>query len=133
MDGSREALETMSRLLPATGVTGWLPTTMTSSETAISQALSAIREARGRVPGAEILGANLEGPFISEKYKGAQKACHIRKACWELVEPFAGLIRILTLAPETLEDMDFISRCRRAGSSFPWGTVMPPGRRPPGP
>ena len=38
MDGSREALETMSRLLPATGVTGWLPTTMTSSETAISQA-----------------------------------------------------------------------------------------------
>ena len=28
MDGSREALETMSRLLPATGVTGWLPTTM---------------------------------------------------------------------------------------------------------
>lgn len=115
MDGSREALETMSRLLPATGVTGWLPTTMTSSETAISQALSAIREARGRVPGAEILGANLEGPFISEKYKGAQKACHIRKACWELVKPFAGLIRLLTLAPETLEDMDFISRCRRAG------------------
>lgn len=115
MDGTQEALRTMSRLLPSTGVTCWLPTTMTSGRGAITQALTAIREAQGTVAGAEILGANLEGPFISEKYKGAQKACHIRKASWELVEPFAGLIRILTLAPETLEDTDFISRCRQAG------------------
>ena len=115
MDGTQEALRTMSRLLPSTGVTGWLPTTMTSGREAITQALTAIRGAQGTVAGAEILGANLEGPFISEKYKGAQKACHIRKASWELVEPFAGLIRILTLAPETLEDTDFISRCHQAG------------------
>ena len=115
MDGTREALGAMSRLLPSTGVTGWLPTTMTSSGDAITRALSAIREARGRTTGAEILGANLEGPFISERYKGAQKACHIQKAHWDLVEPFTGLIRILTLAPETLTDMDFIPRCCRAG------------------
>lgn len=115
MDGTREALGAMSRLLPSTGVTGWLPTTMTSSGDAITRALSAIREARGRATGAEILGANLEGPFISERYKGAQKACHIQKAHWDLVEPFTGLIRILTLAPETLTDMDFIPRCCRAG------------------
>lgn len=115
MDGTQEALAVMSQLLPSTGVTGWLPTTMTSSEGAITQALSAIREAQDKVPGAEILGANLEGPFISEKYKGAQKACHIQKARWELVEPFADLIRILTLAPETLPEGDFIPRCRRAG------------------
>lgn len=115
MDGTQEALRTMSRLLPSTGVTGWLPTTMTASGEAITRALTAIREARGTVDGAEILGANLEGPFISEKYKGAQKACHIQKAHWGLTAPFADLIRILTLAPETLEDTDFISRCCQAG------------------
>lgn len=111
MDGTKEALDTMSRLLASTGVTGFLPTTMTCSEQAIGTALSAIREAMGQEPGADILGANLEGPFISEKYKGAQKACHIRKAHWESIEPYADILKILTLAPETLTDMEFIPRC----------------------
>lgn len=111
MDGTREALDTMSRLLASTGVTGFLPTTMTCSEEAIGRALSAIRDAQGHEPGAEILGANLEGPFISEKYKGAQKACHIQKAHWEFIEPYADILKILTLAPETLTDMEFIPRC----------------------
>lgn len=111
MDGTREALDTMSRLLASTGVTGFLPTTMTCSEEAIGRALSAIRDAQGHEPGAEILGANLEGPFISEKYKGAQKACHIQKAHWESIEPYADILKILTLAPETLTDMEFIPRC----------------------
>ncbi|WP_432642248.1 N-acetylglucosamine-6-phosphate deacetylase [Acidaminococcus sp.] len=111
MDGTREALDTMSRLLASTGVTGFLPTTMTCSEEAIDRALSAIRDAQGHEPGAEILGANLEGPFISEKYKGAQKACHIQKAHWESIEPYADILKILTLAPETLTDMEFIPRC----------------------
>ncbi len=111
MDGTREALDTMSRLLASTGVTGFLPTTMTCSEEAIGRALSAIRDAQGHEPGADILGANLEGPFISEKYKGAQKACHIRKAHWESIEPYADILKILTLAPETLTDMEFIPRC----------------------
>ena len=105
MDGTREALTTMSRLQASTGVTGFLPTTMTCSQEAIGKALSAIREARGHEPGADILGANLEGPFISEKYKGAQKACHIRKARWDFIEPYADILKILTLAPETLTDM----------------------------
>ena len=109
--GTREALDTMSRLLASTGVTGFLPTTMTCSEEAIGRALSAIRDAQGHEPGAEILGANLEGPFISEKYKGAQKACHIQKAHWESIEPYADILKILTLAPETLTDMEFIPRC----------------------
>lgn len=111
MDGTREALDTMSRLLASTGVTGFLPTTMTCSEEAIGRALSAIRDAQGHEPGAEILGANLEGPFISEKHKGAQKACHIQKAHWESIEPYADILKILTLAPETLTDMEFIPRC----------------------
>lgn len=111
MDGTREALTTMSRLQASTGVTGFLPTTMTCSQEAIGKALSAIREARGHEPGADILGANLEGPFISETYKGAQKACHIRKARWDFIEPYADILKILTLAPETLTDMEFIPRC----------------------
>lgn len=111
MDGTREALDTMSRLQASTGVTGFLPTTMTCAEKAIQKALTAIRDAMGHEPGADILGANLEGPFISEKYKGAQKACHIRKAHWDLIEPFADILKILTLAPETLTDMEFIPRC----------------------
>ena len=115
MDGTLDSLQTMSRLLPRTGVTRFLPTTMTYDEPRLVQALTAIKNARGSEPGAKILGANLEGPFISEKYKGAQKACNIQKANSRLLEKFPGLIRYITLAPETLDSMDFIRQCRKRG------------------
>ncbi len=112
MDGTQESLATMSRLLPRTGVTRFLPTTMTYDEPTLRKALSAIKKAQGTEPGAKIIGANLEGPFISEKYKGAQKACNIQKANTRLLDAFPGLIRYITLAPETLDSMDFIRQCR---------------------
>jgi len=115
MDGTADSLDTMSRLLPRTGVTRFLPTTMTYDEAALSTALTAIKNARGKEPGAKILGANLEGPFISEKYKGAQKACNIQKANTRLIRQFPGLIRYITLAPETLDSPDFIRECRDEG------------------
>ena len=113
MDGTPDSLATMSRLLPRTGVTRFLPTTMTYDMAALERALGNIRNGIGREPGAKILGANLEGPFISEKYKGAQKACNIQKANSRLIDEFPELIRYITLAPETLEDMDFIHYCRK--------------------
>lgn len=115
MDGTPESLATMSRLLPQTGVTRFLPTTMTYDMPTLEKALGAIKNARGTEPGAKILGANLEGPFISEKYKGAQKACNIQKANCRLLDEFPDLIRYITLAPEALDRMDFIRECRKRG------------------
>ncbi len=117
MDGTEEALKQMSQILPATGVTGFLPTTMTEREDKIRAALSNIAAcAEKGFPGAEILGANMEGPFISDIYKGSQEVSHIQCARWELIEPYKKWIKLITLAPEKLENpAAFIRRCRDSG------------------
>ena len=74
MDGSVEALQTVSEYLAREGTTGFLATTMTQSPENITKALSAVKEIRtnGEYKGAEVLGVHLEGPFISPKHVGAQ-------------------------------------------------------------
>lgn len=114
MDDSPEALEIMAKSQATMGVTAFLPTTMTYDMERIYGALQRIREAMvKKTNGAMILGANMEGPFISEAHKGAQKASNIRKADFKLIEDYTDVIRIITLAPEELpEESDFLARCR---------------------
>ena len=73
MDATKEALKIISNTIAANGVTGYLPTTMTMDTIDIYKALDAVREAmKIENSGAKILGVHMEGPFINEKYKGAQ-------------------------------------------------------------
>ncbi|MBQ1779102.1 MAG: N-acetylglucosamine-6-phosphate deacetylase, partial [Acidaminococcaceae bacterium] len=69
-----------------------------------------------RLPGAKVLGAYLEGPFISSKYKGAQNEDSIMPADFMQIKDFADVIKVVVLAPETLVDpervKEFIARCK---------------------
>ena len=58
--------------------------------------------------GAIILGAHLEGPFINEKYKGAQKEDYIIKPEYDFIEKYKEIIKIITLAPEKDVNLNFI-------------------------
>jgi len=101
MEGSDEALKTISTAVAKNGVTSFLATTMTVDMDSIKKALTQIRNSmQAGMPGAQLLGAHMEGPFIAEKYKGAQAAKYILAPGWEHVEPFKDIIRIVTLAPE---------------------------------
>jgi N-acetylglucosamine-6-phosphate deacetylase len=118
MDGTAKALNTISRFQATTGVTAFLPTTMTYDFPKITKALNNIRTVRnqGREPGAKIIGAYLEGPFISNAYKGAQKAEHIFKADFSKIAPFSDIISFVLLAPETLtvkELQTFTEKCHK--------------------
>jgi N-acetylglucosamine-6-phosphate deacetylase len=116
MDATPEALATMCRRLPESGVTSFLPTTMTRPWPLIQKALDNIRSLRAEPPaGARILGAHLEGPFISEAYRGSQKVSDIQRADFAKIRPYAGLIKIIVVAPECLPEDTFISACRKAG------------------
>ncbi len=116
MDDAAEALPRMSRLQAKTGVTGFLPTTMTCAWDEVARAFSHIRHYQQHQPeGARILGAHMEGPFISPAKKGAQAECNIRPADFELVEPWQDVVRIITLAPEELTDYRFVELCEEAG------------------
>ena len=110
MDEDAGALLKMQQVLPATGVTSFLPTTMTYDRRRIEEALQRIRQAKAN-PGTRILGAHMEGPFISQAYKGAQKAENISAADFSWLEPYADVVKIITLAPETLKDRSFLEQC----------------------
>lgn len=114
MDVDAAALATMQRLLPRTGVTSFLPTTMTAGREEIEKALIRIREAKENT-GARILGAHLEGPFINAEYKGAQAAEAIETADFSWLYPYKDVIKIITVAPETLPDQQFLQACDAAG------------------
>ncbi|WP_027405903.1 N-acetylglucosamine-6-phosphate deacetylase [Anaerovibrio sp. RM50] len=116
MDCREAGLHQMAIFQLSTGVTSMLPTTMTYDMPRIYEALKLVRQGKSYKEGARILGANMEGPFISESHKGAQKASNIRKADFTLIKDYSDVIKLITIAPEELpEGSDFISQCQKAG------------------
>ena len=111
MDDDLDALKKFAEFLPSTGVTTFLPTTMTMPLEKIYRALERIRIGKNFSRGAKILGANMEGGFISRKFKGAQAEENIIRADFDLIKNFSDVIKIITVAPEEI-DFDFIDRCR---------------------
>lgn len=108
MDSSFEALERISNVVVETGVTSFLATTMTMSRDKIINSLKCIENFKGEVSGAKILGAHLEGPFISKKFKGAQDEEYILKPEIGMIDKYIDSIKIITLAPEEDEGYKFI-------------------------
>ncbi|WP_123054575.1 N-acetylglucosamine-6-phosphate deacetylase [Clostridium sp. JN-1] len=109
MDGTLEALEVISKTIAKSGVTAFLPTTMTMSKEKIYKALDNIKEAVSKdFKGAKVLGAHVEGPFINEKYKGAQKEDYILNPSYDFIKGYEDDIKIITLAPEKDENLSFI-------------------------
>lgn len=106
MDATLNSLETISKTIATKGVTSFLPTTMTMNKEKIYNALKNIQSCMNKnLNGAEILGAHMEGPFISAKFKGAQDDKFILKPDFNFIEPFKNIIKIITFAPE--EDLNF--------------------------
>ena len=113
MDATQAALKTISTTIAANGVTAYLPTTMTMDRDSIYSALNAVREAMSlEIRGAKILGVHMEGPFINEKYKGAQKADNIIKPDYNIIKDYLDIIKIITLAPERDENHSFIKKVK---------------------
>ena len=94
-----EALKRLARGLPKTGTTSFLPTLVSSPEGSYPAFLDALS---GDVPGALMLGAHLEGPFLSPLRKGAHDPANLLPIDLGLIQALAGsgLVRMMTLAPE---------------------------------
>jgi N-acetylglucosamine-6-phosphate deacetylase len=96
-----EALKRLARELPKTGTTSFLPTLVSSPVGRYQAFLEALSGTRN-VPGARILGAHLEGPFLSPVRKGAHDPANLLPIDLRLIQELAGsgLVRMMTLAPE---------------------------------
>lgn len=105
-DGDYEGLQTMAACLARNGVTGFAPASMTLPYETLAAAFATAARLRAESPAgcARLLGINMEGPFFSEKKKGAQNAAYLRlpdaAAFAQLNEGCDGLIRLADVAAE---------------------------------
>jgi N-acetylglucosamine-6-phosphate deacetylase len=109
MDATPEALATISKILPRTGTTAFLATTMTMAQEDITRALENVRLCKGTLSGAQILGVHLEGPFINASRHGAQDSRYVQTPRTEWIEEYLDVIRMITLAPEVENATSFVS------------------------
>lgn len=106
MDGTVNDISNIANAIAKEGTTAFLVTTMTQSPDNIKKALSAVDQYIGGrfEDGAEVLGAHLEGPFISVKHVGAQPLEYVAAPSVETFSDYyeaaGGHIKIVTLAPE---------------------------------
>lgn len=121
MDASEEALRIISHALASEGVTSYLATTMTANDDHVAAALNTIANvmATKNHDGAAILGAHLEGPFIAKSKAGAQLADKTQVPDIDLINHWQKLsnaaIKLVTLAPELPEAIDFIKSLHELG------------------
>ncbi|MCH1627275.1 N-acetylglucosamine-6-phosphate deacetylase [Fredinandcohnia quinoae] len=122
MDATPDALRTIAQALPKEGTTSFLATTMTKSREDIYEAIKNIGEyipsqQNGGI--AEILGAHLEGPFLSPKRAGAQHPDNIIEPDVELFKQWQQLsgnnIRLVTLAPEEKGGLELTTYLKETG------------------
>ena len=102
-DGNADGIKKMAEGIMKNGVTSWCPTTMTVSKEEIDTALATVRSLKDESKdwnGAEILGVNLEGPYINPKKKGAQAEEHIKLLDPKFIIDNADIISLATVAPE---------------------------------
>lgn len=120
MYSDSRALDTITRFHASQGTTTMLATTMTAAKPEIDRVLAEVDAYRtAGMPYARLAGVHLEGPFISQKWPGAQNPEHIVPAnigwleAWE--QQYPGLIRQVTLAPEREGALEAISWLRKHG------------------
>jgi N-acetylglucosamine-6-phosphate deacetylase len=99
LDADAEGYERAGSALLETGVTAYLPTLITSPEEDLAAALREIPSGPGRP---RILGAHLEGPFLSPARLGTHLPSARRDPDLRLLDRLldCGPVRLMTLAPE---------------------------------
>ncbi|HSS62652.1 MAG TPA: N-acetylglucosamine-6-phosphate deacetylase [Candidatus Limnocylindrales bacterium] len=110
-----DAIAAISEQLPSTGVTAFLPTVI-SSPVEVGAAFTAAVGAAAEAPGARVLGAHVEGPFLNPAYRGAHLLDNLTEPTPENVDVvIAARPRLVTLAPDLPGALAAIERMHRAG------------------
>lgn len=112
-DGDYEGLVKMARYLAQSGVTSFAPASMTLPYEVLKKAFdTAVRITKEQPAGcARLMGIQMEGPFFSEKKKGAQNGAYLKQPDFEafkkLYDGCGGLVRIADVAPELPGAVEF--------------------------
>ena len=106
-DGTSDSIAEIAKYEASVGVMGICPATMTLPVDELIYILSAAasyreRAGRSNAREADLLGINMEGPFISAEKKGAQDARHIiscdTHTCRQFLDASRGLVAFMGVA-----------------------------------
>lgn len=119
MNAEEGALNVISKGLLECGVTSFLPTTLTDSKEKTDAAVKRVGKEYKDVEGAKVRGIFLEGPFFTEKYKGAQNPAYMSDPkidyLKDWIELSDGLVNKIAIAPEREGAEDFIKKANAMG------------------
>lgn len=112
-DGDGDGLQAMAEYELSRGVTQICPAGMTLLEDRLMKVCrTAAEHKRAGRPGADLVGINLEGPFLSLAKKGAQNGewLHAPDVAMlrRLMDASEGLVKLVSVAPEEPGALDFI-------------------------
>ena len=118
-DGDYDGLVKMAKYLAANGVTSFAPASMTLPYDVLEAAYKTAAALKKAAPEgcARLMGINMEGPFFSEKKKGAQNASYLRlpdyAAFERLYNASEGLLRIADIAAELPSAVEFTEKASK--------------------
>ena len=112
-DASDEGISEMAKYQKASGVTTICPATMTLPKDRLMVICQTAARHQRTEDEAELVGINLEGPFISPERVGAQNPKFVHQAdvgfLADLLEASGGMTKLVTIAPEEEGALECIS------------------------
>ena len=120
MDGTFEAINEIAKTICKYGTTSFTATTMTMSTNDILKSMTSIKKAKLEgTDGAIVLGAHLEGPFISPSAIGAQNPNFLIAPSFENFKSMTGdamdSVVSITMAPEVAGAKELASQLTDMG------------------
>ena len=118
-DGDYDGLVRMARYLAQNGVTSFAPASMTLPYDVLETAYKTAVQLKKAQPAgcARLMGIQMEGPFFSEKKKGAQNGAYLKYPDFEafkhLYDASEGLIRIADVAAELPGAVEFAEKASK--------------------
>ncbi len=111
---SKEELLKIAEYEAKNGILAICPATMSYNEEILGHVMDKAADYKEDT-GADLVGINMEGPFINLKKAGAQNPEYIMPADKEMLlrlqERSGGLIKLVDIAPEEKGAMEFIEQC----------------------
>ena len=124
-DADKEGLIRMGKYLAYHGITSFAPTSMTLPYEKLKAAFLTAAAYMKKRPGdgARIAGVHMEGPFFSEKKKGAQNSAFLK------LPDSRGFLDLQDACGESGEDCGYSTRTSRSRGIYPGDLTRLPGLR----
>lgn len=117
-DGDYDGLVKMAKYLAKNGITSFAPASMTLPYETLEKAFAAGKRLHDESPCgcARLMGIHMEGPYFSEKKKGAQNGAYLKLPDYDgfkkLYDGCGGLVSIVDVAPELEGAAEFAAQAK---------------------